>query len=124
MLGYFLRRQLMEYPQANLIGLEMYEKLFGEPNGEPLIGLREFTINHLFANVWSREEKLSMRHRSMITVALLAAQGRESELKRHIQGALHIGISQIEIREIMIHVAHYAGWAAGHSGERVTMEVF
>ena len=52
----------------------------------------------------------------MITVALLAAQGRDDELRSHLQGAANQGISAIEMEEIMIHVAHYAGWPAGHHG--------
>jgi alkylhydroperoxidase/carboxymuconolactone decarboxylase family protein YurZ len=52
---------------------------------------------------------ISMRERSMITVALLAAQGRHEELISHIRGARDQGISKEQILEIMIHVAHYAG---------------
>ena len=111
-------------------GLAMYQTLFGKPNDAPLLGLREFTINHLFARVWSRsrppiDEKrmISLRERSMITVALLAAEGRYSELKSHIRGARHLGISEEQIIEIMIHVAHYAGWPAGNSGQRIALEV-
>jgi len=52
----------------------------------------------------------------MITVALLAAQGRDDELRSHLEGASNQGISATEIEEIMIRVAHYAGWAAGHHG--------
>ncbi len=65
-----------------------------------------------------------MRQRSMITVALLAALGRDRELERHIEGALHLGISRDEIIEIMLHVAHYAGWPAGHNGQRIAQEMF
>jgi len=120
-----------ESVQADPDGLAMYEALFGKPNEAPLIGLREFTINHLFAKVWGRsrdpideERMISMRERSMITVALLAAQGRHEELRSHIRGARHQGISKEQILEIMIHVAHYAGWPAGNSGQRIALEVF
>ncbi len=65
-----------------------------------------------------------VRQRSMITVALLAALGRDRELARHIEGALNLGITPDEIIEIMIHVAHYAGWPAGHNGQRVAQDVF
>src|SRR5215204_213204 len=91
-------------------GLETYHRLFGETDIEPVTakpkGLRFFTIAHLFGNIWSREEQLIMRDRSMITVALLAQQGRDSELKKHIQGALNQNISSDQLSEIMIQVAH------------------
>lgn len=120
-----------EGTQANPDGQEIYEMLFGKPAKAPLIGLREFTINHLFANIWSRSRPpidearmISLKERSMITVALLAAQGRSEELESHIKGALHQGLSREQVLEIMIHVAHYAGWPAGNNGQRVAMKVF
>jgi len=80
--------------QADPDGLAMYEALFGKPKEARLIGLREFTINHLFAKVWGRsrdlideERMISIRERSMITGALLAAQGRHEELRSHIRRA-------------------------------------
>ena len=122
---------LNEDRPANLAGQEMYEMLFGKPAKLPLIGLREFTVNHLFAHVWSRSRPpidearmISLKQRSMITVSLLAAQGRSEELESHIRGALHQGISKEQVLEIMIHVAHYAGWPSGNNGQRVAMKVF
>jgi 4-carboxymuconolactone decarboxylase len=104
-------------------GLSTYERVFGHPRStEGIDGLAELTIDHLFANVWSRLE-LCLRDRSMITVALLAALGRDDELRVHLQGAANQGISTIEIEEIMIHVAHYAGWPAGHHGLAVAKAV-
>ena len=122
---------LDEETQTNPAGEEMYEMLFGKPAQLPLIGLRAFTVNHLFANVWSRSRPpidearmISMRERSLITVSLLAAQGRSEELESHIRGALHQGISKEQVLEVMIHVAHYVGWPAGNNGQRVAMKVF
>jgi alkylhydroperoxidase/carboxymuconolactone decarboxylase family protein YurZ/quinol monooxygenase YgiN len=103
-------------------GQRAYYKLFGHKRSMRGAGrLAALTIDHLFADVWSRSE-LSTRDRSMITVALLAAQGRDNELRTHLKGARRQGISEVEIEEIMIHVAHYAGWAAGHHGLAVAKE--
>jgi 4-carboxymuconolactone decarboxylase len=112
--------------QADPVGLKMYGDLFGKEEKEPLIGVREFTINHLFAKIWSRSREpiISLRERSMITVALLAAQGRDEDLRSHIRGARHQGISEPQILEIMIHVSHYAGWSAGNNGQRIALEMF
>jgi 4-carboxymuconolactone decarboxylase len=117
----------MSDAKPNLIGLQVYEEVFGVPNDEALTGIREFTINHLFARIWSRPE-LSVRDRSLITIALLAAQGRDHELKKHITGALKRKpdhrLSKTEVMETMIHVAHYSGWPAGNGGQRAALEVF
>ncbi len=108
-------------------GPTMYQKIFGKPAParEPLRGLQELSINHLFAKVWTRQG-LSIRDRRLVTLALLAAQGRPEQLRDHIRGA-RLGedpLTEEEIRELMIHVAHYAGWAAGTSGQAVASAVF
>jgi len=94
-------------------GLDTYWRLLGEEKKE-FNELDTFTIDHLFAKIWSREDFLSLTDRSKITISILAALGKDSELKRHLDGAKNLGISRDEIVEIMIHVAHYAGWPAGH----------
>lgn len=109
------------------IGVAMYEKVLGqlEPADRPLTGIRELSINHLFAKVWTREG-LSIRDRRLITIALLAAQGRQDQLKSHLRGA-RLGedkLTEEEILELMIHTAHYAGWAAGASGQSAALAVF
>ncbi len=118
-------------PAADPIGLKVYEEVFGKPAGASLLGLRQFTINHLFARIWSRsseavekEPAITLRERSMITIALLAAAGRAEELKAHLEAAKHLGISREQALEIMIHVAHYGGWPAGHAGQERVLEVF
>jgi 4-carboxymuconolactone decarboxylase len=108
-------------------GVAMYEKVFGKPapSEENLHGLKELSLNHLFARIWTREG-LSIRDRRLVTIALLAAQGRPDQLRDHIRGA-RLGedrLSEEEIQELMIHVAHYAGWAAGTSGQGIASAVF
>ena len=104
-------------------GHKTYEAYFGRRRSEPSNDLDEMTLGHLFANVWSRP-RLSMESRSLVTIALLASQGRDDELKSHIAGARHQGCSKMDIEELMIHVAHYAGWAAGHHGLGVLNETW
>jgi 4-carboxymuconolactone decarboxylase len=108
------------------IGVAMYEKVLGvpEPADRPLTGIREPSINHLFAKIWTRAG-LSIRERRLITIALLTAQGRHDQLKSHLRGA-RLGedkLTEEEILEIMIHTAHYAGWAAGASGQSTALDV-
>ena len=81
------------------------------------------TIEHLFGDVWSRPG-LALRDRSLITVAALTVLGREQELKMHLRGALRVGISRDEIRELLLHLAHYGGWPVAVGGLRVAAEIF
>ena len=120
----------------NPLGQKMYEEVLGKPvhaekGGPPLIGVREFTVNHLFANVWSRSlnvseenQGITLRERRLVTLALLAAQGRSDQLKDHVRGAIRAGIDKEVLVELMIHVAHYAGWPAGASGQAIVQNIY
>ena len=106
-------------------GQEIMEKLFGvEPKpSKTLETVSELTNDYLFGVIWDRPN-LKLRDRSMITVAILAALGKEKNLEGHLRGALNLGITRDEIMEEMIHVAHYAGWASGMNGARLAEKVF
>lgn len=81
------------------------------------------TQGHLFGEVWSRPG-LALRDRSMITIVALTVLGSTEELKGHMRYALNNGTTKEEILEMIIHVAHYAGWPAGVNALRVAKEVF
>jgi 4-carboxymuconolactone decarboxylase len=105
----------------------MYEKILGKPAPAeaPPGSFRELALDHLFGWIWSRPG-LSIRDRRLVTIALLTAQGRADQLRDHIRGA-RLGeepLSEQEISELMVHVAHYAGWAAGASGEAAARAIF
>ncbi|MBC6439087.1 MAG: carboxymuconolactone decarboxylase family protein [Rhodospirillales bacterium] len=72
----------------------------------------ELTNDYLFGELWTRPG-MTMKERSRATCTVLAAFGREVQLKGHIGGALNLGIRPAELRELFIHVAHYAGWSTG-----------
>ncbi|MCP4329976.1 MAG: carboxymuconolactone decarboxylase family protein [Alphaproteobacteria bacterium] len=106
-------------------GLAVMEKLFGsapvpnEANAE-MLGV---TIEHLFGDIWTRPG-LDHRDRELITVSVIAALGFERQLRVHVRGALNAGVTRDEIKELMLHVAHYAGWPSGFNGISVAREVF
>ena len=71
----------------------------------------ELNDDILFGEVWSREDKLSARDRSIVTVTALMAGGiLDSSLKFHLANAKKHGVTQEEIAEIITHAAFYAGW--------------
>jgi len=113
----------MDSEESVRLGLATYEEVLGKTNTKPLDAVRELSITHLFAHVWNRPH-LSKRDRSLITIALLAAQGRSDQLRDHIRGAVKRGVPRAEIMETMVHVAHYAGWPAGMSGQVIAESVF
>ncbi len=71
----------------------------------------ELNDDVLFGQVWSREDKLSARDRSIVTVTALMAGGiLDSSLKYHLLNAKNHGVTKEEIAEILTHAAFYAGW--------------
>lgn len=79
----------------------------------------------LFGEVWSREEKLSLRDRSLVTIVALMAQGlTDSSFRFHLESAKKNGITREEIAEILTHAAFYAGWPKAWAAFRMAKEVW
>lgn len=71
----------------------------------------ELNDDVLFGQVWSREQELSLRDRSIITVVALVSKGiTDSSLKYHIGNAKKNGVTREEMVEIITHIAFYVGW--------------
>lgn len=79
----------------------------------------------LFGEEWAREDKLSTRDRSIITVVALLSSGiLDSSLKFHLQNAKNHGVSKEEIAEILTHVAFYSGWPKAWAAFRMAKEIW
>ena len=71
----------------------------------------ELNDDVLFGEVWSREDKLSLRDRSIVTIVALITKGIfDNSLKSHLINGKANGISKDEMIEILTHLAFYAGW--------------
>lgn len=85
----------------------------------------ELNDDVLFGEVWSREDKLSARDRSIITVTALMASGiLDSSLKFHLANAKKHGVSKDEIAEILTHAAFYAGWPKAWAAFNMAKEIW
>ena len=79
----------------------------------------------LFGEVWSREDKLSARDRSIVTVTALTASGiLDQSLKFHLLNAKNHGVTKEEIAEILTHAAFYAGWPKAWAALRMAKEIW
>ena len=93
--------------------------------GEFASKFAELNDDVLFGQVWSREDKLSLRDRSIVTVVALMAQGlTDSSLQYHLQSAKDNGVTKAEIAEILTHAAFYAGWPKAWAALRMAKEVW
>lgn len=79
----------------------------------------------LFGEIWSREDKLSARDRSIVTVTALMASGiLDNSLKFHLSNAKIHGVTKEEIAEILTHAAFYAGWPKAWAELRMAKEIW
>ena len=79
----------------------------------------------LFGEVWSRNNLLSLRDRSIVTVVALMSQGlTDSSFKYHLESAKKNGVTRTEIAEILTHAAFYAGWPKAWAAFRMAKEVW
>lgn len=84
----------------------------------------ELNDDVLFGEVWSREDKLSSRDRSIVTVTTLMASGiLDSSLKFHLTNVKKHGVTQEEIAEIITHAAFYASWPKAWAAFNMAKEV-
>jgi 4-carboxymuconolactone decarboxylase len=83
---------------------------------------QDFITRFAWGSVWAREG-LDRRTRSCLTLALLAALGREGELEMHVRAALRIGLTPEEIGEVLLHTAVYAGVPAANSAFAIAQRV-
>ncbi|MCF1686055.1 carboxymuconolactone decarboxylase family protein [Tetragenococcus halophilus] len=77
----------------------------------------------LFGEVWDKEEQLSARDRSLITVASLLTQG-VPQLEAHLNIAKQNGVTKEEIVEVITHLAFYTGWPKAWSAFSLAQEIF
>ena len=78
----------------------------------------------LFGEVWAREEQLSARDRSMITIAALFSAGLYPQLKSHLILGKEHGITREEAVEIVTQLAFYCGWPKAWSTFPMIAEVW
>jgi 4-carboxymuconolactone decarboxylase len=74
---------------------------------------QDFITRYAWGEVWSRPG-LDRRTRSCITIAMLAALHHDHELAMHIEAGLRNGLTEAEIREVLLQTAIYAGVPAAN----------
>lgn len=85
----------------------------------------ELNDDVLFGQVWSRENELSARDRSIVTVVALMSSGiLDSSLKFHLTNAKNHGVTKTEIAEIITHAAFYAGWPKAWAAFNMAKEIW
>ena len=84
----------------------------------------ELNDDVLFGEVWSREDKLSLRDRSLITISALFSAGLYPHLKSHLVLGKEHGLTKQEVVETFTQLAFYCGWPKAWSAFSLVEEVY
>lgn len=102
-------------PEAHAAGLKVLRDL-GWPADSGFADMDEkfwaFTVETLFGRIWARPG-LSLRERAIVTLSVLLAVDADRGSMNHIRFAHNVGITEEEMREIIIQVGFYSGWPKG-----------
>ena len=111
--GLKTRRQVM--------GDDFVDRALGgaTPFTEPM---QHYITRNAWGDVWQRSG-LDKKTRSLITLAMLTALGKQHELKGHVRGALRNGASTQEIQEVLLHAGIYCGVPCAVEAFRSAAEV-
>ena len=104
-------------------GVAKFEEVMGFSPPEVDDLFLNVTLDHLFPNVWARGG-LSRRERRLITLTAITCLGHEPTLKIHLGAAMRSGdLSDEDIDELILHLAHYAGWPAASMASAVARQL-
>ncbi len=91
-------------------GIAMMRQVYGWDIGEVHGDFVEATVDHLFGEIWARGT-MSVRDRRLLLVGYLLGSGQPDVVGLQLDAAVDIGeLSIEELREIVLFMAHYAGW--------------
>jgi 4-carboxymuconolactone decarboxylase len=83
---------------------------------------QDFITRYAWGELWNRPG-LSRPERSMITLAMLAALGRDEELALHVRAGIRNGLTPTDIREVLLQVAVYAGVPAANRAFAIATQI-
>jgi 4-carboxymuconolactone decarboxylase len=101
--GLAVRRAVLgdEYVDRSMKGADAFNKPF-----------QEIVSEYCWGVCWA-DETLSRRERSILNLGMIAALGKMQEFELHLRGALRNGLTEDEIRAVLIQIAVYCGIPAG-----------
>jgi 4-carboxymuconolactone decarboxylase len=82
-----------------------------------------FITEGAWGSVWARPH-FTLRERSIVTIALLAAIGQDEELAMHIRATANTGATLEDVREVLMHVAVYAGVPAANHALKIAKTTY
>ena len=120
-----MAQQIIENRSRSAVKKEIIQTAGRDALGEFAPEFAHLNDDILFGEVWSRNDLLSLRDRSLVTITSLISQGiTDNSLKYHLSTAKQNGITCTEIAEIITHIAFYAGWPKAWAAFNLAKEVW
>ena len=107
--------------RKQVMGEDFVANAFGNAT-EFTLPIQHYITKNAWGDVWQRPG-LDLKTRSLITVAMLTALGKQHELKGHVRGALNNGATPEEISEVLLHASIYCGVPSAVEAYRSAAEV-
>ncbi|MCH7478986.1 MAG: 4-carboxymuconolactone decarboxylase [SAR324 cluster bacterium] len=87
------------------------------------VEFQDFITRYAWGEIWTRPG-FDRRTRSLLTLAMMMALGREAEFRIHVRAASNNGVSQDDLKELFLQAAIYCGVPAANSAFATAAEVF
>ncbi|MCE2871996.1 MAG: 4-carboxymuconolactone decarboxylase [Oxalobacteraceae bacterium] len=84
---------------------------------------QDLITRYAWGEIWTRPG-LARHTRSLMTICMMVALGREEELKLHLRAASNNGVTRDEIKEALLQTAIYCGVPAANSAFAMAQKVF
>ncbi|CAP60929.1 uncharacterized protein PODANS_0_1120 [Podospora anserina S mat+] len=120
-----LHRQLFEEGlkvRREVVGTEYVENALANGSTEFSRPGQELVTEWCWGWAWTRDG-LTRKQRSLLNIGMLMALNRAPELAVHIRGARNNGLTEVEIREAILHCTTYCGVPAGVDAMKVAEKV-
>ena len=111
-------------------GMEMRRKVLGDDHVDRATDnttdldrdFQTWITEKVWGDLWTRPG-LSLHDRSMVTIAILASLNHE-ELELHLRAAKNTGVTTVELSEVLLHVATYAGVPAANRAFKTMKSIY
>ncbi|SDM80031.1 4-carboxymuconolactone decarboxylase [Polaromonas sp. JS666] len=107
--------------RKQVMGEDFVASAFGKASDFSM-PIQQYITRNAWGDVWQRPG-LDLKTRSLITVAMLTALGKQHELKGHVRGALNNGVTPEQLQEVLLHASIYCGLPAAVEAFRTAAEV-
>lgn len=84
---------------------------------------QRYITENAWGTIWTRPG-LDKKTRHMVTIAMLAALGKNDELAMHIRATGNTGVTPEELKEVLLHVSVYAGVPAANSAFAIAKRIY